>query len=550
MSSRSERFRKRQKIRDENKAKPFVCGIVDQEEVDKLIGAGINKQKMENMTYATNLNYSLDADPADVKALLSDLKKAFNKERLDLLLDQTKKDVLFSIAVPFGLGKVLSAYDQVGGNVDTVHNVRKGVYVTNKEEQSYKERGDYDTHKVHSDKQYTDVNRERAKQQKSSTGVKDGYSCKPIHADDTRNLDHIISAKQTHDDPGRVLAGIETKDLANIKDNLTSTSESVNKSKGAKSPEEFANYLEATAAARKERIKVLTDNDKYLTDRERKELKKLTTIDNADPDKVRHKGKDAQKAQDDKINKEYYLSGKFLKSSLGTGVNEGIRMGAQQALGVFLLEFFSSSFVEIKHAFNEGLEGKSLYEDIKIRLGRVGSNLALKWKNIIKGFSGGFISGFISNLITAIINMLVTTGKRLVRMIREGVFSLLKALKLVIFPPENMTYRESMHEAMKLVAAGGVVIAGVALEEVVEKLILNIPFLAPFSPILSAVIVGSLTAIAIALVTYLIDKMDLLGVIKIEKNKYLLESLDGNIQGTLKRCEDISEEMDDYLLPA
>jgi RecA-family ATPase len=53
-----------------------------------------------------------------------------------------------------------------------------------------------------------------------------------------------------------------------------------------------------------------------------------------------------------------------------------------------------------------------------------------------------------------------------------------------------------------------------------------------------------------ALVTYLIDKMDIFGVIKIEETKYVLISLEGDIQETLKRCENVTEEMYGFLLPA
>lgn len=549
MTSRTERFKKRKEILENNKSQPFVSGVVDQNHVDNILNNDIDFKKLESLDYSTDLNYSLNADSEEVEALLFELKDSFNKERMEQLLDETKNGIISSIAVPFGLGKVLSAYDKVGGNVDTVNNAREGVYATNKEEKAYENRGSYDSHKVHSDKQYTDVNRKHAEQQKSK-GVEDGYSDETIHVNNKRNLDHVVSAKQTHDDAGRVLSGINTEDLANIDANLTSTSESVNKSKGAKSPEEYATHLEATSTDRKERINSLKNKDKDLTDKERKELQKLISIDNTDSDKIRNRGNIAQKAQDDKINKEYYLSNKFLKSSLGTGVNEGVKMGAQQAFGVLLVEFLSSSFTEMQKAFNEGLEGESLYKDIKIRLTRIGKNLSSKWKDVIQGFSGGFISGFISNLITTIINMFITTGKRLVRIIREGVFSILKALKFMLSPPENMLYGEVMHEAMKLIAVGGIVIAGVALEEVVEKLVLSIPFLVPFASIVTAVIVGSLTAIAMALVVYLIDKMDLLGVIKIEQTKYVLNSLDEGIQETLKRCEDVAEEIDVFLIPA
>ncbi len=548
MSSRNERFKKYQKIREKNKTKPFVTGVMDQEEVNKLLDAGVDTQKMETMKYVTNLNYSLDANPAEVKALLKDLKKSFDKDRLEKLLNQTKKDILFSIAGPFGLGHVIAGYDKAGGNVDTIHNVREGTYATSQEQQAYESKGDYDSYEVHSDTKYKEVNKIHSEQQKS-VGIKDVYSDNIINLKDKRNLDHVISGKQTHDDRGRVLAEIDTKDLANTDTNLKSTSEILNKSKGAKSPEEFATYLETSSSDRKDRIQALK-NSPNPTEKENKELKKLLTLDSANPDEIRKEGIKAQEAQDIQINREYYFGTKFLKNSLGTSVTEGSKMGAQQAFGVLLVELFSSSFSEIKKAFNEGREGESLYNDIKIRLERIGSNLLDKWKDVIKGFSGGFISGFISNLITTIINMITTTGKRLVRMIREGIFSLLKALKLMLFPPENISFREATHEAMKLFAAGGVIITGVALEELVEKILLNIPFLAPFAPMATAVIVGSLTAVAMALVTYLIDKLDILGVIKIEQNKYILKSLDGNIQERLENCKNIVDEINTYLVPA
>jgi hypothetical protein len=132
-------------------------------------------------------------------------------------------------------------------------------------------------------------------------------------------------------------------------------------------------------------------------------------------------------------------------------------------------------------------------------------------------------------------------------MIREGVFSLLKALKLILFPPADMSFVEAMHEAMKLIAAGGIIIAGVALEEVIEKLVLSVPFLAPITSIATAVIVGSLTAIAMSLVAYLIEKMDILGVMKAKQTRYILDTLDSDIDEKLKRCESISEEIDKFL---
>lgn len=407
MSSRSERFKKRQKIRKENKIKPFVSGVVDQKQVDKLLSAGVDSQKMKSMTYATDLNYSLDADPAEVEALLSELKNSFNKEKLDQLFDHTKKDILSSIVVPFGLGKVVAGYDKAGGNVTTVHNANNGIYA--KDEDHYK-REEYTNTKNSHGKQFAGAGKNsvganftQSKMDKNRM-VQDAYTGK-IQKADTTSPDHIESLSQHHKIGGFMQTSEKKADFATDEDNLALTDRSINQSMRDFDKEEWM---------QKETNGDIQNKDKFDVDE--KALKEQI-----------EKGK--------KISEKHLPSNKeksryYVESSAITGVNEGVKMGVQQAFGVLLVEFFSSSFVEIRKAFDEGLEGESLYEDIKNRLKRIGSNLSSKWKGIIRGFSGGFISGFISNLITTIMNMFITTGKRLVRMIREGVFSLLKAYAL------------------------------------------------------------------------------------------------------------------------
>lgn len=548
MSNRIERFNKRKEILEKNKLKPFVSKPVDQGKVDYLLGFNVDKEKMAVIRYETETEYSLDANSNEVETLLNELKGEFTREKLNIVFDKTKKDIISSIAGPFGIGKLLSAYDKVGGNVDTIHNVRSGVYATKKEAATYENRPGYDSHSVHSDPKYIAVNREHATQQKT-TGINDSYSDSLISARDNRNLDHVISAKEIHDDPGRVLAGLKTEDVANISENLASTTESTNKSKGAKSSEEFAAYLETTATDRKEKIKIIKEKAD-LTIKEEQELKKLIELDGVNINKLKEEDEKARKANNKKVNTEYYAGSKFITNTVVTGVAEGTKMGFQQSFGILLVEFFSASFAEIKDIFNGGFIGEQLYSNIKSRLKRVSLKILDRWKDLFDSFSTGFISGFFSNLVTTIINAFITTSKRLVRMIREGFFSLLKALKYIVLPPQNMTYREALHEAVKLIAAGGVVIAGVALEEAIEKIIMSVPFLVPFSPIITAAVVGALTAIAMALITYLIDKVDLLGVVSIERNKNVLKILDSNIQETLKRTESVAEEIDGFLLPA
>ena len=53
------------------------------------------------------------------------------------------------------------------------------------------------------------------------------------------NLDHVVSAHEIHEDPGRILAGLDGVELANSPENLRYTNESLNKSKSDLTVEEF-----------------------------------------------------------------------------------------------------------------------------------------------------------------------------------------------------------------------------------------------------------------------------------------------------------------------
>lgn len=81
--------------------------------------------------------------------------------RFEQMIQECKQSVIQSIVVPFGLGKILAAYDKVGGNVDTVHNARKGIYATNKEQGNYEKRGEYNSDEYHSHSKYIEINKNK-----------------------------------------------------------------------------------------------------------------------------------------------------------------------------------------------------------------------------------------------------------------------------------------------------------------------------------------------------------------------------------------------------
>lgn len=538
MSSRVDRFKKRQELKE----KTTMHFVSSQEEVDKMLDCEVDEEKLKGFDYLAGINSQPIANPREAEKLLKELEDEFDSKRVDELLNQTQKDIFQAIIVPFGLGKIVSAYDKAGGNVDTIHNAREGIYATDEEKSKYDNKEKYNADNYHKDERYKKINKQYSKDKKAGN-AEDYMSGEKFAKNAKTDLDHVVSAKEIDIDAGRVLADVDGAELANTETNLQLTSSSKNRSKKAKSMDDFLNQQQSDSQQRANEINML-EKKGNLTEKERKKLEKLKDLESINSEKAKQADAKAREEINKKINSAYYKSGKFAKNLASTSALEGSKMGLQQALGLVILEVLTASFEEIKLAYNEGLEGESLFEDIKIRLKRVAKKVSSKWKDFIVAFKDGAISGFISNIITTIINTFITTGKRLVRMIREGFYSLIKAIKLLLNPPKEMSKQEVCHEAVKLMAGGAVVVGGIMLEEAVDKAIKATVVFEFMSDILTTVIVGALTAIVASLVVYLLDKLDLFGAIQMQKDKFVIDKLDESINQKIFHCNEMLAEMD------
>lgn len=108
----------------------------------------------------------IDVFAEEIESLLDDIMSAYNKDKFDKVFSDCKRSILQSIAGPFGLGGVVGALDENGGNVDTVNNVRKGIYATNKEKQKFNNKEDYNSSEYHKHENYIDNNRSTSKKRK------------------------------------------------------------------------------------------------------------------------------------------------------------------------------------------------------------------------------------------------------------------------------------------------------------------------------------------------------------------------------------------------
>jgi hypothetical protein len=472
-------------------------------------------------------NFNCEVSVKEITDHIMSLREQFQKEHSENFFNEQRDMLIHTVVDRFALGGIMAKGDKDGGNVDTVHNVREGVYATDQERTRYQNNPDYDSHEYHSDSRYINKNRQGTEEQKAGT-LEDGYTGHKIGLNENKNLDHIKPAKGIHDDAGRVLAELDGVGLANSDDNFAFTDESINKAKKDKPAKEFADKLDNDRSGRQKRINELSVK-KDLSDQERKELHKLEKLESVDTGELRKKGTDAEKSYEKKVNKAYYTSGKFGKNTAMTSLNEGAKMGFRQMVSSFIREVISAVFDEIRDCCTRVKKlGEKWYKGLGERLKRIGMRIASKWKKILEAGKDGLISGFCSNIVTVIINIFVTTAKNIVRLIREGFFSLVKAIKMLLNPPPNMSKRQVFHESGKIIISGAVITFGILAEEAIDKfppmaVIKRIPLV---GELLTDIVLGLLIAIITSLALWGWDKLDIFGAKRELQHKFIMETLE------------------------
>lgn len=298
-------------------------------------------------------------------------------------------------------------------------------------------------------------------------------------------------------------------DFATDTDNLASTHRTINQSMKDHDKKEWL--------ANKQAGRETTNEEHYAVDRQR-------VNENYAKGKATAK-KHAPKTSD----RVKYYGGR----AAVTGTLEGVKMGTQQVLGLVLCEFFKAVFDELEEIYRNGFSAtrdkSSFFHVLKKRLSRIAKRIASQWHAGCETFRDGFFSAFLSNLVTVVINMFVRTGKRIVRIIREGFYSLLKAIKMLCFPPEGMTLAQAAHESSKLISAGLAVVGGIALEQQIDNMIKAAPWLEPFADILTTALVGGLTGLATTFIVYAIDKIDIFKVNAHEKHEFVMDRLETSL---------------------
>jgi len=375
------------------------------------------------------------------------------------LIEQIERITVESLITSFGLDFLIT--DQHGGDVDTIHNVRKiGIdpqmtYKNPSNESDYNNRGSY-SHKdvegpyIGDDGQKHQTNYQRMKREarnayhndpKNNT-VTDAYTDKQLHflgkskkrpTNKSAELDHVKAGKEIHDDRGRVLAGAGTREMADAPTNLQWTNEHLNKSMGKKSIEKY--------------------------------IEEHPELPDADKKRMREADKKARDAYEQNLSNKYYGSKKFKNDLAAAAAKSGLKMGVKHALGFVFTEIWFGIKRELGKIDDDNLD-KMLSAIIKgIKNGY--KKAKSKYRDIINKFLQGGISGVLSNLITSLCNIFFTTTKNTVRIIRQVFPSIIEAGKIIFINPDNFTFNERMKTALKVLATGASLVAGLFVNEAI-----------------------------------------------------------------------------------
>lgn len=422
-------------------------------------------------------------------------------------ISELEKTVIQSLTTSFGLDFLLFQ-DKEGGDVDTIHNVRSGVYATEQEKKRYESREEYNSDAYHKHTEYINTGK-KDKQKQQSEKLKDAYGNNNFAQNDNRDLDHVQSAKEIHDDKGRVLAELSGVELANQKTNLKSTTSTVNRSKKELPIEEFLAVLperiknhEKTLARNEDRLaKMPRDTPEQqhkvreIENKIKKEKEKIETLKSVDSKKMRKADKESREEYNQKINKAYYTSSKFLGNTATASASAGLRMGARQMLGLIAAEIWfelREQLPKIIDYLKQKFEFEAFLVKMQDVLNGIWKRIRSRFNDFLISFKDGAFAGIFASLTTTIFNIFATTSKSAIKIVREMWGQLVKAFKLFFFNPENLSSTDLTKAVLAILSAGVATIIGSLIYAQLVP-VLSFPFGAELAAFISALITGIAT---------------------------------------------------------
>ena len=450
--------------------------------------------KNENAYENTSLDFDFNEKERELK---DELEKVFSD--LEMLKEDREK-----IGNPDALGKVVldEIWKQFGNQIGLDMTAETLIQKYDREHpETYEEVGK----KVMQDEKYKTANKEM-KQKQQEGKLRDEYTGKTLKQGENANLDHTVSRKEIYENKRRKQADISTEDLANKKENLNATNESLNKSKGKKSVQNMVETREKREAElRKQNEKANQKIDKSNMSEAEKRLakeknnKRLQDKLDADDELMKQKDAQARKA----INKD--IAKGVVKETGKKAGKDALKAMAVQALFDLLKEVMNG-LIRFLKAKAKSFEG--FLEEMKKAI-----------KNFISKLSSFLRTGVttaVGTIVSEIFGPIVSLFTKLASLIKQGFRSFGDAIAyLTNKENRDKSFSIKVAEVGKIIVAGLTAMGAIFGGEIIEKALIaafpvletiKIPLLGSLANMMGLFFASMISGIIGAIILNLIDK--------------------------------------------
>lgn len=456
---------------------------------------------------------SLDFDELE-KKLSSQIEKDLSD--LNFLESERRK-----IGNPSELGKVIKDEvwtqfcNQIG--LDVTKETLNQKYDRENPNENYKDVATI----VMQDERYRTANK-KMKDEHEKGVLKDEYTGKVLKPQDKANQDHVVSRKEIYENKRRKQANIKTEDLANKDINLRATNESLNKSKGAKSINE---YIDPKKRAERER------SLKGQNERANSKIDKSNMSEN---EKKISKEKNNKRLQNKLDAKKSLMqdADKKARRSQNRDVRRGVakqvgKKAGKDALKTMAIQALSSLLKEVMNGLVTFFKSES--KSFKLFLLEMKKSISNFFNKIEEFFKSGLKVG-VSTIVSEIFGPIVSVFNKLVSVIKQSVSSFIDAIAY-LKAPENKYKPFSIKVAQvgKIVTGALTGITALVLGEVLEKslmsfpiMLIEIPFLGTLANIIGLFLGSLVSGLIGAIVINLIDKY----IAKRQKAEIVIKKID------------------------
>lgn len=320
-------------------------------------------------------------------------------------------------------------------------------------------------------------------------------------------VDHIKPLKEIFDDlkDNIALDDKDIREIANIDENLAYSERDINRSKRDDTNTEFVNSNKAIAKKLDDKTK-----EKMLN----LEKKAVNALEKKQNEVVIRNLKNADKRKEvtSKIaTKSFKDNGKYAMGGVSSDI---------------LICFMKASFYEITDSIRNGIKHNTNTvtntSAFAYRIKRIGKFILSRLKGIVSNSIFEFIKNLIISIIKGFINLFAGFIASIAKIIVKGINSIIRAVKILSLPESEMSWQIKADSIVKLISSTVILCCG----DLVEGFINKVPFLNNYIKIVKPIIMGLL----VALVGYLIDKMDLFNIKKTQRFERIKEVFDLRIK--------------------